>query len=149
MPYDPNALSEKQRSNAYFNIWIGLVASIVMVLSNVFAFGAKPEGFAALIVGLHLLIYAIYNRFDEHFRSLVAVGFAWSVSVVGLWLSAQGLLMILEAGYGLGRTAAGAPAMPGDFSYRLPDWFNRAYLLAALASLAFHLGFLKAHRWGS
>lgn len=136
---------KNRKTRAYFGVWMGLFASAVMVLANIFPLGRLVEGLVALIVGVNLPIYAFYNRFDEHFRALARNGFGWGMTVLGVWLAALGLLTIYEGAFAAGMTAGGAPTAPDDFTFRLPDWFNRAFLIAALSSLAFHLGFLKAY----
>ncbi|MDC0886913.1 hypothetical protein OAS19_03900 [Altererythrobacter sp.] len=152
MPYDPHAPTSEERDKAYAGIWIGLGANLVMLAAFAFRLGPQLEGFAGLIVGLNLTIYALSGRFDEHFKSLANFGFLCLATVIGFWLSAQGLLTVVEGAYsigeGIGATAAGATVPNDDFTIVLPAFMNSAYLLAALAGAAFHAGFLFQHLRG-
>ena len=148
MPYDPYALSEDQKSRSYNMVWVGLPISLALVACNFLSLGpvgAILEGAGPVIIGCHLVTFATYNRFDEHFRSLASFGFACGIVVIALWFLAQGLLGIFYGAYGLGHSAAGSPVDPGDIRFRLPDWFNRAFLLASLTATAFYGGF--AYAW--
>lgn len=133
----------------YLNLWIGLLSSGFML--GAVAFGILPflEGWAALLVSAHLMTFALANRGDDYFKALCQKGFSFAGATFALWLIVQGILTVGEGGYGVGMTAAGATPTADDVSFFLPDWLNNAYLLAAVASVAFFGGALGKHMGGS
>jgi hypothetical protein len=148
MPYDPYAPTENERSGIYVTVWIGLAASVIMLLCNFGFLNPGIGGLAALIVGTHLIVFAFSNRFDEHFVALRNFGFTCAMVVIGLWLTAQGLLTVFEGSHDAGYAAAGGPAVDGT-ALSLPRWFERASLVVSAASVAFYTGFSFAYLRGS
>ena len=141
MAYDPNAPTQDEREAHFGFVWVGLAASIVMVVSNSVPLGHSVEGFAAVIVGCFLGILTLPNRYDDYFVSLAVRAFRWAIVVIGFWTLAEGVVGILEGFYGLGVTAAGTTLPEKDASWAAPPLLNSAWLLAGLASTAFHAGF--------
>ena len=141
MTYDPSAPTQDEREAHYNFVWPGLAASVAMVASNFLPIGHLIEGFAAVIVGSYLGILPLADRYDDYFKSLAVRAFRWAVVVIGLWTLAQGMVGILEGFYGVGVTAAGSTLPEKDASWKAPELLNSAWLLAGLASTAFHAGF--------
>ena len=91
MAYDPNAPTERERSNHYFMVWIGLAASLAAVASTLLAFPDSLRGLAALIVGAELLIFAVSTRFDSYFRQLRDFGAVVVLAIAALKVRLVGL----------------------------------------------------------
>jgi len=125
MPYNPNAPTERERSNVYFAVWIGTAASLAAVAATIFPLSDRLRGFPAEFVGMELLIIALSPRFDSYFRQLRDYGAVAALAVIALWLAANGVVRVMEFS---------PPALMTD------GWF-----VATLAALAFHAGFLFAY----
>lgn len=145
MPYDPHAPDNETRSKVYEVMKAGLIGSLVVVAANAVEIGRVVEGLAALQTGALIGSLAFWNRFDEHFQSLCAVGYRWAGGVIGAWLTVQALLTVIDGAYATGTTAGGS-VVTGSPLFLVPEWFNRAFLLASLSSTAFFAGFVWAER---
>ncbi|QYU70525.1 hypothetical protein J4558_10585 [Leptolyngbya sp. 15MV] len=147
MPYDPYAPTQAERSGIYTTVWIAFAASLVMLSGKLGMFGNQLADFAALIVGVHLVVVTLGNRFDEHFIRLRNFGSVCAVAVIGLWLTVLGLARVFNVSHGAGHavTAGGHPVTD---ALRLPLGFDHASLVLGFASVAFYAGFAVAY-WRS
>ena len=148
MPYVPNSMNQEGREAAYWQVRLVALASLVMLASNFVSLGPHVEGFAAILVSMWLLTFVFYKHFDDYFMGLVKQGAIWALAALGLWIFGQALLSIFEGFYGLGVTAAGAELSPDDATFRIPEKFNSAWLLASTCSTAFFAGFIYNHHFG-
>jgi len=123
MPYDPNPVTERERSNAYFTVWFGLAASLAAAAAALLPLPDQMGQFGALVAGLWILVCVFNRRFDSYFRELRDFGAVVALAIIGLWLAASGF-----------------------------DWLPRPLadprLLTALAAVGFHVGFLFAQSRG-
>jgi hypothetical protein len=128
MPYDPNPVTPRERSDAFFQVWVGLALSFALVGTTAFSSSLQLRGAAGWLVGLQLLIFAVSPRFDSYFRALRGFGTVVAVAILALWLAVNGLLQNFDGS---------------------AEFVNDPWLLAGLAAVGFHAGFLFAHLRGT
>ena len=143
MPYDPNPPTERERANAYFTVWIGLAASLVATAAAMLPLPDRLGGFGAMVAGLWMLVCVFSRRFDSYFRELRDVGAVVALTVVALWLAVNGTAHVIGGVYAAG-FALGSDGADSAARFVLPGWIADPWLVAALAALGFHGGFLIA-----
>jgi len=148
MPYDPHAPTESERSGMYISVWIGFAASVVLLSHSIGLAGRQVGGFAALVIGAHLVVLTVGSRFDEHFVALRNFGFACAMSVIGLWLAARGLVTVFEVSHDAGQALAEGVRGTADAA-AVPRWLSQAEPMVSLAGIAFYIGFAAAYWRGS
>lgn len=148
MPYTPNSMDQKQRENAYWQLWLTAIASVAIVVAQFIPMWEVIPNVSAILVGVWFVTFAVYNQFDDYFMSLVKTGAVWALAALGLWLVLQGLLTVYDTGRGVGVMAAGGEFSEGKRNLAIPSPFSGAFFLAGICSTAFHAGFLfNHHRW--
>ncbi|WP_086607508.1 hypothetical protein [Erythrobacter donghaensis] len=143
MPYKPNTVGERERSNQFVVLWFS-VGGAVFSFANLFigmdnmlsavAFGSMAGGPLSVAFGTHA---------DEYLQSLLKTGLRWMSAVLGVYLVALFILasgdVANELGYAFGgggaqREAVGIEALAMN-----------GLTVAIALTLAFYAGF--AFQW--
>lgn len=89
MSYDPKAITSSDRSFALNMMWVGLGASLILLVGKVFGFFDHVESIAGGFAAGSMIGVVFAGRHDEYFQRLVAFASRWSSCVIGLWLFAS------------------------------------------------------------
>ena len=145
MPYKPYSQNQEQREAHFGLVWFGALLNLMLVAFLLLGLTSRyTEGWLGFVVGTYTLL-AVFVKFDDYAKSLIFEGFRWAAAVFAIWLSAQALVGIFEGYYAGGVSAGGSMVDADDQTFLLPAAFNRAFLLGACCTLAFHAGFLFNH----
>lgn len=141
MPYDPNALTEEQRSYFAKLTWVSAIAAFVQF--GLYASGIVDEPLPILL-GLAIggPIGGIFGRaIDEYVRALCDVGARWSAAFIAAYLFAIFLMRTADVtwstGYILGSDGEAARVVTGG----LPALLNDAFFVGLTAVVFYHAGY--------
>ncbi len=142
MPYDPTAPTENERSIVFAAVWVGGAANAVLLAGHTFTLPQAVTTAALAVTGALVFVTVLTGRQDDYFNALRNRGLRWGMGAVALYLFAAAILSLTSVSYSFGYAAAvnempdiapGSGGLPFD-----------GLLLAIVAALAYHLGFITA-----
>lgn len=146
MSYDPTAPTEGERSNAYFQIWVGAIGSATLLFAHIVDVPRAIATVAALAVAISFVVAILSPRNDDYFRHLVQIASQTAMAIIALWFCFAAVIEIGNGGNLLGQLAAGVKPSPMALS-KVEHWI-RAEAVILIAAMAFHIRFLIARYIG-
>lgn len=147
MSFDPTAPTDEERSNIFVSVWFGLAANAILLVSYVLDFGQGITVPTLAVTGAMIFVTLFTNRYDDYYNALRDNGLRWGMGVIALYLFA-GAIMSFAAGGNIIGYWAGSGELP-DLGRGSPGFMADGFLLAIVAGLAYHLGFVVARLRGT
>ncbi|MDJ0641954.1 MAG: hypothetical protein QNJ15_03975 [Erythrobacter sp.] len=140
MPYDPKAVTEEERSNAYRAIWIGVIGAPIH-LANAFLgydFLLFALAWGATMTGLVLASFSYTT--DEYMRGRLETSMRFAIGALTLYLFAAWILNVADIAHSAGYALATSEAASTEAESAA--FLTDAQTLASIIAAAFYVGYV-------